>query len=298
MTNKKSDSNPPAAVTNHLTSPNAASPLFSSSTAPFSSFAAAMEAYKNFPSVFASNPASLAAFFPGYSSPSPFTPSGVFPPYPAPHHQFDSMAALRASMAASSYLMAYNSQQHRLKGDSSVSPCRDPFCAGCLAGGNSRPFVCNWVNAGDVPSYCGKYFASSEELLAHLRTHTTASSSVTTGTATPDNGNNDPLAAYRASLLLAQQTSSKYGLYPPVVAATSQVTNHGNNNKSSTASSATNNTTTSSTSPFYSPMFQTPSMMASALGSGPGALSMAHLAAMYPHLQPTPLSSLFASPRL
>ncbi|XP_067010272.2 zinc finger protein Noc [Anabrus simplex] len=32
-----------------------------------------------------------------------------------------------------------------------------------------RPYVCNWI-AGD--SYCGKRFANSDELLQHLRTHT------------------------------------------------------------------------------------------------------------------------------
>lgn len=35
------------------------------------------------------------------------------------------------------------------------------------------PFACNWVSAGN--EHCGKRFATSEELLQHLRTHTTAS---------------------------------------------------------------------------------------------------------------------------
>lgn len=34
------------------------------------------------------------------------------------------------------------------------------------------PFVCNWVSAGN--EYCGKRYSTSEELLQHLRTHTTA----------------------------------------------------------------------------------------------------------------------------
>ncbi|XP_060063976.1 zinc finger protein Noc-like [Ylistrum balloti] len=34
------------------------------------------------------------------------------------------------------------------------------------------PFVCNWVSAGN--EYCGKRYGTSEELLQHLRTHTTA----------------------------------------------------------------------------------------------------------------------------
>lgn len=42
-----------------------------------------------------------------------------------------------------------------------------------LAAHQGLPFVCNWVSAGN--EYCGKRFTSSEELLQHLRTHTTAS---------------------------------------------------------------------------------------------------------------------------
>ncbi|BES92504.1 Zinc finger protein [Nesidiocoris tenuis] len=76
--------------------------------------------------------------------------------------------------------------------------CRDPYCTGCLSGhvlsgkpcpsgctqcGHvaaayahaqlaalaAQPYVCSWI-AGE--SYCGKRFTSSEELLAHLRSHT------------------------------------------------------------------------------------------------------------------------------
>ncbi|XP_018321866.1 zinc finger protein Elbow [Agrilus planipennis] len=39
-----------------------------------------------------------------------------------------------------------------------------------LAAASTLPYICNWI-AGDA-SYCGKRFASSEELLQHLRTHT------------------------------------------------------------------------------------------------------------------------------
>ncbi|RXG53157.1 Zinc finger protein Noc [Armadillidium vulgare] len=42
-----------------------------------------------------------------------------------------------------------------------------------LLGGAPRPYVCNWI-AGDA--YCGKRFSSSEELLTHLRSHTTVTS--------------------------------------------------------------------------------------------------------------------------
>ncbi|XP_064087018.1 zinc finger protein Noc-like isoform X2 [Macrobrachium nipponense] len=46
-----------------------------------------------------------------------------------------------------------------------------------LLGGSHQPYVCNWI-AGDT--YCGKRFATSEDLLQHLRTHTNLSASDTT----------------------------------------------------------------------------------------------------------------------
>ncbi|EZA47306.1 hypothetical protein DMN91_012794 [Ooceraea biroi] len=39
-----------------------------------------------------------------------------------------------------------------------------------LAAGTQFPYVCNWI-AGDA-AFCGKRFATSDELLQHLRTHT------------------------------------------------------------------------------------------------------------------------------
>lgn len=39
-----------------------------------------------------------------------------------------------------------------------------------LAAASQLPYVCNWI-AGDA-AYCGKRFSTSEELLQHLRTHT------------------------------------------------------------------------------------------------------------------------------
>lgn len=43
------------------------------------------------------------------------------------------------------------------------------------ASGQGMPFVCNWVAGSD---YCGKRFSTSEELLQHLRSHTSSVESV------------------------------------------------------------------------------------------------------------------------
>lgn len=42
---------------------------------------------------------------------------------------------------------------------------------GVLPGHHTMPYVCNWMAGSD---YCGKRFSTSEELLQHLRTHTSA----------------------------------------------------------------------------------------------------------------------------
>ncbi|XP_071439241.1 zinc finger protein Noc-like [Hetaerina americana] len=72
------------------------------------------------------------------------------PQAPPPHH-----AHLSAAAAAS------------------YSPLGSAAAAAAAAAAAGRPYVCNWI-AGDA--YCGKRFASSEELLQHLRTHTSLAS--------------------------------------------------------------------------------------------------------------------------
>ncbi|KAG5899688.1 hypothetical protein JTB14_015178 [Gonioctena quinquepunctata] len=60
-----------------------------------------------------------------------------------------------------------------------------------------RPYVCNWI-AGDT--YCGKRFVTSEELLQHLRTHTSGT---------------DPSVSSAASSLLNHSLFSTASLHRP-----------------------------------------------------------------------------------
>lgn len=62
-----------------------------------------------------------------------------------------------------------------LAGQSSLSayPLSSLYPPGPLASHTGLPLVCNWVSSGNEP--CGKRFSTSEELLQHLRTHTTSS---------------------------------------------------------------------------------------------------------------------------
>lgn len=52
-----------------------------------------------------------------------------------------------------------------------------------LAAASHLPYICNWI-AGDA-QYCGKRFSTSEELLQHLRTHTSVASVSEVGSALP-----------------------------------------------------------------------------------------------------------------
>lgn len=71
-----------------------------------------------------------------------------------------------------------------------------------LAAVSQLPYVCNWI-AGDT-AYCGKRFATSEELLQHLRSHT----SVSTG-----GGTTDPTSAAATAAALSLLSPS-VGLPP------------------------------------------------------------------------------------
>ncbi|XP_045213170.2 zinc finger protein Noc-like [Mercenaria mercenaria] len=51
------------------------------------------------------------------------------------------------------------------------------FLGGVSGHSPGMPYVCNWVSGND---YCGKRYSTSEELLQHLRTHTSSSDSAST----------------------------------------------------------------------------------------------------------------------
>ncbi|CAG0916900.1 unnamed protein product [Notodromas monacha] len=106
-----------------------------------------------------------------------------------------------------------------------LSNCRDPFCVGqcqqtvpspvmpstftepgptVVTLVDKPPYVCNWIAGGEA--YCGKRFSTSEELLAHLRTHTSSSSSASV------------MAAAQSSPVLSQQpqpVTTRYHPYKP-----------------------------------------------------------------------------------
>ena len=78
-----------------------------------------------------------------------------------------------------------------------------PHSFGMLPGqGAGLPYVCNWMNGSD---YCGKRFPTSEELLQHLRTHTSSAELPPLSAAS--------LHQY-ASLGLTKHAAMTYGGYP------------------------------------------------------------------------------------
>lgn len=151
---------------------------------PFTSIADSKDSQSSFkPSVSVTSSAFLGGLPPaGFPLPVDLMTSGLM----AAHHH-----ALKNGL--NPYL-AYA----RMKAPGADAVCRDPYCTGCslsshvmkcpagcaqcehskfpayaqLAALAALPFVCSWM-AGEA-SYCGKRFASSEELLAHLRGHTGA----------------------------------------------------------------------------------------------------------------------------
>jgi len=155
----------------------------------------------------------LGTYKPGAGLP---LPGGLLAGYPPP---MDFMASSFFSPHALKGGLNPYLNYARLKGSEGLV-CRDPYCTGCqlpgkplcpggcvqcehsktsflptasgaaaaayahaqlaaLAAASQLPYVCNWI-AGDA-AYCGKRFSNSEELLQHLKTHTSGTASETNG---------------------------------------------------------------------------------------------------------------------
>lgn len=126
----------------------------------------------------------------------------------SPHHAMLKAASINPYLNYASRIKLPSGNAELING------CRDPFCTGCsltqhpvgkcssgctqcdhtvskssyvhqmaaatyahaqlaaLAAASQMPYVCNWI-AGDA-AYCGKRFGTSDELLQHLRTHTSS----------------------------------------------------------------------------------------------------------------------------
>lgn len=116
-----------------------------------------------------------------------------------------------AANAAGGPYVSYARVKTPSGGEAIVPVCKDPFCTGCQYSAHNqqmmmgapcpsgctqcehqkyglamamsslpashpysqlgRPFICNWISG---ESYCGKRFGTSDELLQHLRTHTSS----------------------------------------------------------------------------------------------------------------------------
>ncbi|XP_012344417.1 zinc finger protein Noc isoform X1 [Apis florea] len=100
---------------------------------------------------------------------------------------------------------------------SSFGPMAPPSLSypSTLTGG--RPYVCNWI-AGD--SYCGKRFTTSDELLQHLRSHTSlaggdhAAAAASSSAALLANPHPHPLLSPSAALHRASAAAAAAATYP------------------------------------------------------------------------------------
>ena len=88
-----------------------------------------------------------------------------------------------SSLSASGLPLLPPSASSSLPSVSGASPYLGyPHSLGLLAGHHGLPYVCNWMSGSD---YCGKRFNTSEELLQHLRTHTSSSETAALAAAMP-----------------------------------------------------------------------------------------------------------------
>lgn len=95
------------------------------------------------------------------------------------------MSSAAAAASASLTTTTTNSSHSRMSAYPSVSQSSAAYAQlSALAAASQLPYVCNWI-ATDA-SYCGKRFGTSDDLLQHLRTHTSnmSESMLTTAAAT------------------------------------------------------------------------------------------------------------------
>merc|ERR1712038_1959875 len=69
------------------------------------------------------------------------------------------------------------------------------------------PFICNWMSGGD---FCGKRFPSGEELMSHLRLHTSSSTASSSGTSTAPKSTSPTSTDPSLSALQAAQIQALY----------------------------------------------------------------------------------------
>ncbi|KAI9553274.1 hypothetical protein GHT06_021170 [Daphnia sinensis] len=103
---------------------------------------------------------------------------------------------------------------------------------------NNRPYICNWI-VGD--NYCGKRFASSDDLLQHLRTHTNLSSAAA---AAPP-----PESVSTSSAAFAHPSSMMRAAYPTPPLSPLSAARYHPYGKANPSTTTTTSTSTSSSMP-------------------------------------------------
>ncbi|CAB4055861.1 unnamed protein product [Lepeophtheirus salmonis] len=104
---------------------------------------------------------------------------------------------------------------------------------------SSGPYVCNWMNGRE--GYCGKRHASAEELLQHLKTHTSLSAGAS-------GGGNTESSSLQNSSLYPSLLSGGGPLHP-----TGRGYNSGGSNSSSTSSNSSSSSSSSRYQPYGKP---------------------------------------------